>query len=275
MSEDETKTADAPVSQPLKADEGSIADEKKLECGCIARKTSLKDSEGEPLYFVRRRRTGCMHGKWLYKTGAEALSMHQWSKEVKNMKSVKDVREELENITQKKTEQNNQQSEIEIYAPAKDQHFEIMDREDELQIVEELKGKVIDKYFYEFEDTDKRKVVGISYAGTKYIALRKGNIETVEIHAEDCGSEYVCYVIVKDTKRNISMPGGASQPKKIKLRSGEEIPDKFAYAKVISKATRNAIRALIPEELIKQLYKIWKEKGGTGEATVQQPTTEG
>lgn len=190
----------------------------------------------------------------------------------------KSVREEVEKLQVKEQENTNEQEqeqvqeqiqevsvEIDRFAPKTESDFERLDMLDEKQIVDELKGRLMDKYFYEFEQWDsdigrKRTVVGISYAGTKAIALLKGNIETVDIHAEVTENEYVCHVVIKDTARNISLPGGASQSKMMRLKDGSLVPDRFAYAKVISKATRNALRSLIPEELIKELYVEYKEQ---------------
>ena len=39
------------------------------------------------------------------------------------------------------------------------------------------------------------------------------------------------------------------------LRNGEEKPDRFAYTKDVSKAQRNAIRALIPETFLLEMEK--------------------
>jgi hypothetical protein len=61
-----------------------------------------------------------------------------------------------------------------------------------------------------------------------------------------------------DTRRGTSLLGTATQPKIMSTRGGEK-PDRFAYTKAVSKAQRNAIRAIIPERFLVEMYEQFKE----------------
>lgn len=158
---------------------------------------------------------------------------------------------------------------LDAFKPTKDDEFDKLDKMDEEQILAELKGDMVDKFFYEFQQWDaesrsKKTVVGISYAGTKQIVQSQGGFETVAINVIEGADDYVAYVIVKNKKKDLTMPGGAQQPKMMTYtdyKTGEikTKKDDKAVAKVVSKSCRNAIRATIPEEVIKALYLKYKE----------------
>ena len=160
------------------------------------------------------------------------------------------------------------QNPLETFKPTKDEEFDALDKMDEEQILAELKGDLVDKFFYEFQQWDaesrsKKTVVGISYAGTKQIVQAQGGFETMSINVTEGPEDFFAYVIVKNKKKDLTMPGGAQQPKTMTYKdynSGEvkTRKDDKAVAKVVSKATRNAIRATIPEEVIKALYLKYK-----------------
>lgn len=145
---------------------------------------------------------------------------------------------------------------LDEYKPMKEEDFRMIERFDEEQIENEIQGKMIEQMFYSF-DSGGRKVIGISYAGVKTIAMKKGSFETKDLRVIDGGNEWCAVVVIEDKVRKLSLPGGASQMKEMVLRDGSKVRDNFAFAKAISKATRNALRALIPEEYIKQLYRIY------------------
>ena len=136
---------------------------------------------------------------------------------------------------------------------------------DELQIAEELRGRVIAQYFYEFESSG-RTVTGIAYAGIKAIAREMGKrgeaIDIPEVtfdSGEDMKGPWIgCLAKAKNMRTNETRWGYASQALVMKLRSGGEMSDPFAKVKVLSKAQRNAIRAFIPELVIVEMYREWK-----------------
>ncbi|MDG6923433.1 MAG: hypothetical protein JRN67_09100, partial [Nitrososphaerota archaeon] len=136
--------------------------------------------------------------------------------------------------------------------------FVKFDEYDEMQIAEEAKGKVIEEYFYSFEQ-DGKKVVGISYSGVRHVAtemMKQGFPITIDsCDVVDNGETYRAKAVAKNLTTNVCFPGFAEQAKKFK--SGHVNP--FAYTIAASKAERNALRKHIPETAIKESYKIWQQ----------------
>ena len=136
--------------------------------------------------------------------------------------------------------------------------FEIMEQRDEDQILAEAKGHIIKEMFYKFP-IDGKEVVGMSWVGTKEIARRYGGIKMGIPVVTDLGDQYACSVQATDTKNDVTLVGSSLQPKMMKKRDGSEVPDRFAYTKVTSKAQRNAIRALIPETFLLAMEKSFSK----------------
>lgn len=138
--------------------------------------------------------------------------------------------------------------------------FAAMEALDESQIVEEIKGHVIEKYFYEFSN-----VTGISYAGIKWLAqklVEQGLILSIdEISFIDSPDDVVVNARCKDLTTGRAMWGTSTCPKNMQLKDGTIKPDPFARQKALSKAQRNAIRNFIPEIAIQEGYKEWKKQG--------------
>jgi hypothetical protein len=139
-----------------------------------------------------------------------------------------------------------------------DSPFSIMERKDEDQILIELKGNVIQEFVYSFKQGT-REITGLSYAGTKQIALEMGNIHCCEPLITEMNGNWVCKVKVRDTYRNMEMWGVSCQPKQMKTQWGPK-DDDFALQKAVSKAERNALRKLMPEKLIVEMIKEWQLK---------------
>ena len=127
--------------------------------------------------------------------------------------------------------------------------FEIMEKRDEEQILAEAQGHIIKEMFYKFP-IDGKTVTGISWVGTKEIARRYGGIKMGIPQVTDLGDDWACSVQATDTKNDVTLVGSSLQCKNMKKRDGSEVPDRFAYTKGVSKAQRNAIRALIPESFL-------------------------
>lgn len=143
--------------------------------------------------------------------------------------------------------------------------FAIMERRDETQIMDELRGNIIKEYLYDFQQNGHR-VTGLSYAGVVHVALKLGHIHTGEPIIQEMNGGYLAKVPATDMKRNVSTWGVSFQPQKMTLRDGREIPDKFAIVKCVAKANRNAIRHLIPEKIVIEfLNEYRKQKGDIGE----------
>lgn len=139
--------------------------------------------------------------------------------------------------------------------------FELMEQRDEEQILAEIKGAILDEMFYSFP-LDGRTVTGISWVGTKEIARRYGGIEMNFVKVEETDTHYVAIVKATDTRSGTSLLGTSMQSKLMKVK-GAEKPDRFAYTKAVSKAQRNAIRAIIPERFLIEMYEVFK-KGKAG-----------
>ena len=133
--------------------------------------------------------------------------------------------------------------------------YDLLDKRDEEQILAEIKGNIITEMFYSF-NIDGRKVTGVSWVGTKEIARQYGNVNMDFIKCEETPDSYIAIVKATDTKRGTSLLGTAMQPKLMQTRNGE-VSDRFAYTKAVSKAQRNAIRAIIPERYLLEMYELF------------------
>ncbi|OGR47072.1 MAG: hypothetical protein A2X40_07690 [Elusimicrobia bacterium GWC2_65_9] len=161
--------------------------------------------------------------------------------------------------------------------------YAVFDQRDEALIVDALKGRYIEEFVYRFcrrhrgadgkippECACTDVVVGLSWLGVQEAAREyKGVMVPVEkvIKKEtDDSVEIMCEAI--DTKSGSSRIGIASQPKKLRLRTGQLLDDEFATAKAVAKAQRNAIRPLLPVTLIK----AWIAAKLKGANTLPAPT---
>lgn len=144
---------------------------------------------------------------------------------------------------------------------SRSEDFALMERRDEEQILAELKGAYLQEFVYDFT-VGSRKVTGLSWAGVKEIAYRMGGVRVDDLDIQDKGEYWIVTAKAVDVTRNASRFGVSTQSKVMKLRSGESVPDDFAVQKAVSKAQRNAIRALIPEVFVKTcLAQFLAEKG--------------
>jgi len=133
--------------------------------------------------------------------------------------------------------------------------YDLLDKRDEEQILAEIKGNIITEMFYSFT-IEKRKVTGVSWVGTKEIARQYGNVNMDFIKCEETPDSYIAIVKATDTKRGTSLLGTAMQAKMMHTRNGE-VADRFAFTKAVSKAQRNAIRAIIPERYLLEMYELF------------------
>jgi len=146
--------------------------------------------------------------------------------------------------------------------------YAIMECRDEAQILAELQGKYLDEFVYSFK-VGNRKVVGLSWAGVKEIAYRMGGIRVEDVQIQDKGDFWMVTAKAVDAQRNASRFGVSTQAKVLKTRQGPQ-EDQFALQKAVSKAQRNAIRALIPEGFIKLNIDRFLSGGGP-EAPGREP----
>jgi len=154
--------------------------------------------------------------------------------------------------------------------------YEIFDILDNDQIIKYLETSLEQEYFYQF-DMDGRQVTGISYAGTIAVAraisadnISKGykGIEVLQgikfYENEDVVGAEVSAV---DHKTGFIVSGYAEMSKMLKIwsKSANEYitkENRFARTIAVGKATRNALRHLIPEKEILTLYKEWQQYKG-------------
>jgi hypothetical protein len=155
--------------------------------------------------------------------------------------------------------------------------FELMDREDEDQILSELRGVPVDKFIYK----NSRGQPELSYAGTKW-AVREmaitGEAIRVELpKVERCpiDPEYIIVNIIgkrvkvdKDANCETLLDtnvGSARGWIKQKMKDGRVIPDEFFYNKTVSKATRNVQQMLMPADFKQKIIDaLVKNKSGGG-----------
>jgi len=139
-----------------------------------------------------------------------------------------------------------------IREPESREEFLAIDRMDDEQIAQEMRGGLIrGKYAYSFKargDT----VVGLSALGIQRIAQNYGGIEVARDYLDEDEDYYKCICQARDKIKDITMLGAAEQSKNMK---GSR--DTFALAKCVRKAQRNALRGILPVELLEQLLKIY------------------
>jgi len=138
--------------------------------------------------------------------------------------------------------------------------FEEFERRDEEQILAEIQGRVIEEMVYSFRSGG-RTVTGLSWVGVKEIARRYGQVDVDLVEIRDTPEAWVAVVKARDRERGTGILGVSTQAKVMDTREGPR-PDPFALQKAMSKAQRNAIRALIPETFIKTVVQEWLEMQG-------------
>jgi len=133
--------------------------------------------------------------------------------------------------------------------------FQQLDRLDEEQILAEMQGAVLDTYVYSFKSGG-RQVTGLSWAGVKAVAAKMGSVQVDLLQLTPGEGGWTC--VVKATAPDgSSRIGAAEQPYEMDTKRGPQ-PDPFALPKCVSKAQRNAIRALLPESLITEMVRMYQ-----------------
>ena len=147
--------------------------------------------------------------------------------------------------------------------PKEDQSaFSLMEREDESQIEKEIRGSFLEKMVYSFQQGG-REVTGLSYIGIKEVARRQGHIKISDVQISETDTHFRVVCKATDEINKLEMMGVSSQPKLMTTKDRGQIPDEFALQKAMSKAQRNAIRAVIPESFIIACVEEFRKKGST------------
>jgi len=165
-----------------------------------------------------------------------------------------------------------QTSEEKSLAERNQEPYVVMDKMDESEIIEELKGAYLEGMVYEYKIAG-RTVTGVSYMGIKEIAyqlpLRSGreiSTELISVHESDTHWTVVMRGIHEGIGSRI---GTVVQAKN--HASGK--PNPFAYTIAFSKAQRNAIRAVLPELSIQQFIAEARSSGKIKDVTSTQESS--
>ncbi len=164
-------------------------------------------------------------------------------------------------------------------APGSDDEFAAIDQMDSEQIDAHLDGThpLLGALFYRFTikrgKSKGKEVVGISWAAVNAAALHMGRHGNA-IHMSDLRVEETVddmRVTVLATCKEGSRYGGFNEP----LLEPGDPKSSFTFRYALSKAQRNAIKPLIPMELLVQLYAAWKasQQRPAREITVQDDRT--
>jgi len=157
--------------------------------------------------------------------------------------------------------------------------YEAMDRADEIQMMNDIEGRIPtspEALVYSFFDKQSgREVTGLAWRGTKEVwrELNKRKVTALTITDRIIvkqGPDYIDIgVYAKDLKRKVGAWGMARGYPKMKLKSGELVEDRFASAKAMSKAQRNALNQLFPAEKIAKMIQRWLKNGKSETLTPQ------
>lgn len=155
--------------------------------------------------------------------------------------------------------------------PVKVEHpddiYLVLDRADEEQIIDELAGRQLDVFLYDFTSGGKRHT-DLSYAGVReavrtlnargHTRIRIANQPPlIEDVSEDGEQFHRVTVYAEDEATGGGQWGTAVEPKHMKLKNGKTKWDKFALTKALNKAQRNALKTQIPEVLRQMLIAQW------------------
>lgn len=164
-----------------------------------------------------------------------------------------------------------------VVAPGRDV-FQVMDRADEIQILDELQSRPIKEMVYSFTDAGKR-TTGLSYGGVREVVRtlnrnRYTGIRTspdhppiIEEFTEDGIRYYRVQTFAADLATGSGQWGIAQEPKRMVLTADTQgrwkskgkahlidehgaVWDKFALTKCFNKSQRNAMFSLLPIEFI-------------------------
>jgi len=149
--------------------------------------------------------------------------------------------------------------------------YEAMDLADEGQIMDELEGKMspedMEVFVYSFPDkTTGKEIVGLSWKGTKATWWELNAQKLTKMTVTDKvkitqGDGYVdVAVYAYDKKRAIGAWGMARGYTSMQTKTGATV-DRFASAKAMSKAQRNALNQLFPSDLVAKIIQKLIKKG--------------
>ena len=164
-------------------------------------------------------------------------------------------------VTLPKEERDKRKEEKKNLTVADTEIYEMLDKRDEQQIIQTLQGRYLDEFIYSFTDKAGKEVVGLSWLGVQEASREYGGIRVPidKVQRKETDGEIEFLVEAIDERTGSSRLGLKCQPKKKRLKTGFLLDDPFYKETCLSKAQRNAIRALLPQTLIKE----WVERHRT------------
>lgn len=149
----------------------------------------------------------------------------------------------------------------------KQDDYRLVEERDDQQIMDELRGKLLEKeYIYDFKSGSHR-IVGLTYAGIVTVARKQGNIRVIEVKISESDEKVIAKARGRDDINNFEIWGVATQLKRIRTQYGSEYEDVFATVKAVAKAQRNVLRRLIPESVIKVKVEEYLKSKNDGSTT--------
>jgi len=120
--------------------------------------------------------------------------------------------------------------------------YQIMEKQDEDQILSEMKGEFLQQYVYSFKQGN-RDITSLSYIGIKEAIRKRGHIQIIEQTVTEADGKIRALVKVHDLANDIDVLGA----------SEAETDKPFAYVLAVNKAERNAFAKLVPAKLFAEL----------------------
>src|SRR5713101_2474431 len=119
--------------------------------------------------------------------------------------------------SQKGPEKTLDQFTIIVQAPVDDERgvAETIEALDDSQIVESMRGRVVEKLFYEISVRGQQQIA-LSWAGVKWFTLQQGHISIEEVRIQETETGYQVIAWAKDKKRDVRVLGAATQSKTYK-----------------------------------------------------------
>lgn len=147
--------------------------------------------------------------------------------------------------------------------------FILMDKADEEQILKEMRGDIIKEFVYSYRDKKGKIVEGLSNAGVNAtsmeMAVRKKPLRVLEQWITEDDKYYKAIVkvgryIVNDDGTEILVDTTLGSKRQAKFfKPGVE--NQFAFEQAVVKAERNGKRRLMPEKIIIEMLKLYKNQG--------------
>jgi len=134
----------------------------------------------------------------------------------------------------------------------------MMERRDEEQIIKELLGGVDDTWVY-FIIRGGKEIPVLSYVGIKECMRQYGHIRMTDLLIVETDKGFRATVKAVDDITHCEMFGVSAAAYDMDTSRGSKI-DEFALQKAVSKAQRNAGRAVLPENVIAKIVGAYVQK---------------